>query len=158
YSLVSKLNLSLYFETGDESLLPHVKPGDTIYIPEKEKNWLDTSKESTVRVLGAVNKPGRYAFNDNMTILDLLAEAGGPSSSAYLEKISVVNMSCCQGQARTFDLVSFSKTANIYHLPVIRAGDTIYIPSRDESLIEKARAGLRDVLQITTTLVLIGAL
>ncbi|ELP5729482.1 SLBB domain-containing protein [Vibrio vulnificus] len=158
YSLVSKLNLSLYFETGDESLLPQVKAGDTIYIPEKSKNWLDTSKESTVRVLGAVNKPGRYAFNDNMTILDLLAEAGGPSASAYLEKISVVNMSCCQGQARTFDLVNFSKTANIYHLPVIRAGDTIYIPNRDESLLEKARAGLRDVLQITTTLVLIGAL
>ncbi len=158
YAKVSKLNLSLYFETGDESILPDVRPGDTIYIPEKDKNWLDRSKESTVRVLGEVHAPGRYVFNDNMTILDLLAEAGGPSDSAYVEKISVVNMSCCQGQARVFNLVEFSKTAKIYDLPVIRAGDTIYVPHKDESFAEKARAGLRDLLQITTTIVLIGAL
>ncbi|WP_252030804.1 SLBB domain-containing protein [Vibrio sp. SCSIO 43135] len=158
YSQVSKLNLSLYFETGDESLLPKVTMGDTIYIPEKDRNWLDDSKESTVRVLGAINKPGRYSFDDNMTILDILAEAGGPSDNAYLEKISVVNMSCCQGQARTFDLINFSKTADIYQLPVIRAGDTIYIPDRRESFIEKARVGLEDILRLTTTIVLIGAL
>ncbi|MBJ6977369.1 SLBB domain-containing protein, partial [Vibrio cholerae] len=90
---------SMYFETGDESILPDVRPGDTIYIPEKNKNWLDRSKESTVRVLGEVRDPGRSVFNNNMTVLDLLAEAGGPTNSAYLEKISIVNMSCCQGQA-----------------------------------------------------------
>ncbi|MDA0147603.1 SLBB domain-containing protein [Vibrio sp. LaRot3] len=158
YSKVSKLNLSLYFETGDESLLPKVTMGDTIYIPEKDKIWLDRSKESTVRVLGAVNNPGRYVFDDNMTILDIIAEAGGPSDNAYLEKISVVNMSCCQGQARTFDLIDFSKTANIYKLPVLRAGDTIYVPDRRDSLMEKARVGLEDILRLTTTIVLIGAL
>ncbi len=158
YAEVSKLNLSLYFETGDESLLPNVTMGDTIYIPEKNKNWLDRSKESTVRILGAVNKPGRYVFNDNMTILDILAEAGGPDDNAYVEKISVVNMSCCQGQARTFNLVEFSKTANIYQLPVIRAGDTIYIPDRRDSFFEKARVGLEDILRLATTIVVIGAL
>ncbi|AXY02343.1 sugar ABC transporter substrate-binding protein [Vibrio alfacsensis] len=158
YSKVSKLNLSLYFETGDESLLPSVTTGDTIYIPEKNKNWLDRSKESTVRVLGAVNKPGRYVFDDNMTILDLLAEAGGPHEQAYLEKISVVNMSCCQSQAVTFDLVEFSKTANFRKLPVLRAGDTVYVPHQRDSFMEKARNGLDDVLKIATTIVLIGAL
>ncbi|ANS85536.1 hypothetical protein VSVS12_01769 [Vibrio scophthalmi] len=158
YSKVSKLNLSLYFETGDESLLPNVVMGDTIYIPEKDKNWLDQSKESTVRILGAVNKPGRYVFNDNMTILDVLAEAGGPNDNAYVEKISVVNMSCCQQQARTFNLIEFSKTANIYQLPVIRAGDTIFVPDRRDTFLEKARVGLEDILRLTTTIVLIGAL
>ncbi|GAA5644691.1 SLBB domain-containing protein [Vibrio proteolyticus] len=158
YAKVSKLNLSLYFETGDESLLPQVRTGDTIYIPEKNKNWLERSKESTVRVLGAVNRPGRYVFNDTMTILDILAEAGGPRDSAYLGKISVVNMSCCQGQARTFDLLEFSKTANIYQLPVLRAGDTIYVPDKSESFAEKARLTLEDILRLTTTIVLIGAL
>ncbi|MEZ8773788.1 SLBB domain-containing protein [Vibrio sp. 10N.247.310.17] len=158
YSKVSKLNLSLYFETGDESLLPNVTTGDTIYIPEKGKNWLDTPKEETVRVLGAINNPGRYVFNDNMTILDILAEAAGPTDNAYVEKITIVNMSCCQGQARTFDLVEFSKTANIYNLPELRAGDTIYIPDRRESFMEKARVGLEDILRLTTMIVLIGAL
>ena len=29
--------------------------------------WLDVPKELTVRVLGAVHKPGRYNFDDSMT-------------------------------------------------------------------------------------------
>ncbi|MCQ8140538.1 sugar ABC transporter substrate-binding protein, partial [Vibrio parahaemolyticus] len=78
---------------------------------------------------------------------DLLAETGVPTNRAYLEKISIVNISCCKGQARTFDLVKLSKTANIYDLTVIRAGDTIYIPHKDESFAEKARDGLRYILQ-----------
>jgi protein involved in polysaccharide export with SLBB domain len=158
HAQVSKLNLSMYFETGDESLLPVVVPGDTIYIPEKSKNWLDTPKETTVRVLGAVNNPGRYVFDDNMTILDLLAEAGGTSEFAYLEKISIVNLSCCQNQARIFDLIDFSKTANFRNLPVIRAGDTVYVPHEKESFAQKARNSLDDVFKIVTTIVLIGAL
>lgn len=158
YAKVSKLNLSLYFETGDENLLPDVNIGDTIFIPEKDRNWLDKPKEKTVRVLGAINKPGRYQFDDSMTILDLLAQAGGPSDSAYLEKITVVNVSCCQNQARTFDLIEFSKTANIYQLPLLRAGDTIFIPEESDSLAEKMRVGLKDILQLATTIVLIGAI
>ena len=58
---VSKLDLALYFETGDETLLPKVLPGDSIYLPEKNRPWLDEPKEDTIRVLGAVARPGRYA-------------------------------------------------------------------------------------------------
>lgn len=158
YARVSKLNLALYFETGDESLLPIVKTGDTIYIPEKDRIWVNESKESTIRVLGAINKPGRYRFNDSMTLLDLLAEAGGPSDVAYLEKISVVNHSLDEGQARTFDLVKFSRTADFRSIPVLRAGDTVYIPNKDESTMEQVRVVMKDVFQVVATIALIGAL
>jgi protein involved in polysaccharide export with SLBB domain len=158
YARVSRLNLSHYFETGDENLLPKVKRGDTIYIPEKDRNWLERSKESTIRVLGAVNQPGRYQFDDTMTILDLLAQAGGPRESAYLEKITIVNVSCCQNQARTFDLVAFSKNASLRNLPVLRAGDTVYIPDQNDSLAAKLRTGLKDIFQMATTIALLGAL
>ncbi|MBL1277895.1 MAG: SLBB domain-containing protein [Ectothiorhodospiraceae bacterium] len=158
HARVSKLNLALYFETGDEGLLPLVKTGDTIYVPEKNRIWLDQSKETTVRVLGAVNKPGRYRFNDTMTLLDLLAEAGGPSQDAYVEKITVVNLSCCRDQARSFDLAEFSRTASFADLPVLRVGDTVYIPSKEESTLAKMRAGLNDVFQITALSALLGFL
>jgi len=158
HAQVSKLNLALYFETGDESLLPPVKTGDTIYVPEKNRIWLDQPKESTVRVLGAVNKPGRYRFNDTMTLLDLLAEAGGPSTEAYVEKITVVNLSCCRDQARSFDLAEFSRTAAIENLPVLRAGDTVYVPSKDQSTLAKMRSGLNDLFQMTALAALLGFL
>ena len=156
HARVSKLNLALYFETGDENLLPEVSMGDTIFVPEKDRLWLDQSKESTVRVLGAINNPGRYRFDDTMTLLDLLAEAGGPSKEAYVQKISVVNMSCCRDQARSFDLAGFSKTAAISDLPLLRAGDTVYIPNKSDSTAVKLRSGLNDVFQITALAVLLG--
>ncbi len=90
---MSKVNLARYFETGDDKLLPRVKPGDVIFIPDRNREWLDNPKESTVRVIGAVGKPGRYRFTDDMTLLDLLAEAGGPTDNALQSKIVVINVS-----------------------------------------------------------------
>ena len=148
HAQVSKLNLSLFFEIGDDSLLPQVKTGDIIYVPARNRIWLDNPKEETVRVLGAVNKPGRYAFNDSMTLLDLLAEAGGTSANALNEKITVANLSCCGNQARTFDLVAFSRTGSYTEIPVLRAGDTVYVPDKSESTMMKIREGLKDILSV----------
>jgi protein involved in polysaccharide export with SLBB domain len=144
---VSKLNLALYFETGDDNLIPAIKTGDTIYIPEKDRIWLDQSKETTVRVLGAINRPGRYRFDDTMTLLDILAEAGGATPDAHIQNITVVNLSCCKDQARTFNLSEFSKTGAFQDLPVLRAGDTVYIPNKSESNYAKFRDGLTTILQ-----------
>ncbi len=113
-SKVTQVNLAQYFATGDDKLLPRVKTGDVIFIPDRaNKEWFDDSKESTVRVLGAVARPGRYRFDNSMTLLDLLAEAGGPTSDAYQQKIVVVNLGCCREQARIFDLIQFAKTGDI---------------------------------------------
>ena len=155
---VSRVNLALYFETGDEHLLPEITTGDTIYLPEQNRHWLEKPKEVTVRVLGSVNKPGRYSFDDNMTILDLLAEAGGTSESAYIEKITVINLSCCRDQARVFDLATFAKTADFNQLPVIRAGDTVYVPGQGESTLSKIRTGLHDTFEVISLAALLGFL
>ncbi|MGL4418645.1 MAG: polysaccharide biosynthesis/export family protein, partial [Plesiomonas shigelloides] len=154
---VSKLDLSVYFETGDESLLPKVVTGDSIYIPEKDRLWLDTSKESTVRIMGAIGKPGRYRFNESMTLLDLLAEAGGPTSSAYVQKIIVANLSESgkNDQARTFDLLSFMQQPDYSRLPILRAGDTVYIPDTKDSNWSIFMDGMRDVFTMLSVVTLL---
>ncbi len=153
---MSKLNLALYFETGDEHLLPDIKMGDSIYIPEKNRLWVDQPKEATVRVLGEVHKPGRYRYSDDMTILDLLAEAGGPNSNALITKIAIINMSCCKNKTRTFNLKKFSRTAKLKDLPLLREGDTIYIPNRNDGRGEKFRKGLGDIFRIVSFTLLLG--
>ena len=156
YAKVSKVDLALYFETGDESILPKVLPGDSIYIPQKDRGWLDQAPAQTIRVLGAVGRPGRYTFDDKMTILDLLAEAGGTAGGALVEKITIVNLSCCANQARIFDLTEFSKTADFTKLPVLRAGDTVYVPNQSDSLLAKGRLLLNDIFQLASLSSLLG--
>ncbi len=130
---VSKLNLLQYFETGDDSLLPSVKTGDTIFFSSRKRKWVEKYPEDTVRIMGSVFKSGRYEFTNNMTILDLIAEAGGPKETAYIEKILIVNSSCCESRASTFDLVDFMKDPDASRLPVLRAGDTVFIPELSQS-------------------------
>lgn len=158
HAKVTKLNLSLYFQTGDESLLPVVVPGDVIYLPKQEGNWLDNPAERVVRLMGSVNKPGRYTFNNQMSILDLLAEAGGPSDEAYIERIMIVNTSCCGDQAQTFNLRDYVIDPGNYPLPLLRPGDTVYVPNRSDSIGEQWRQGLRDVLGLFTLIALGAAL
>lgn len=154
YSMVSPLNLARYFETGDESILPKVVPGDTIYIPEKNRQWLDEPASETIRVLGAVNRPGRYRFSDDMTLLDILAEAGGTNNNAYIERITVVNPGCCGDNASSFNLLEFAKTGDYRALPVLRAGDTVFVPEKSESFSNT----FQDAMQLILGIALLGTL
>ena len=153
---ITKLDLTAYFSSGDDRLLPDVQPGDVIYFPDKSADWLNLGKEQTVRVLGSINKPGRYKFNDTMTVLDLLAEAGGPTADAYQEKIVVVNFARGQDQAETFNLVHFAKTGNFQELPVLRAGDTVYVPNQTQSDWQQFMGGVRDTVSLLSIFALIG--
>ena len=129
---------------------------DVIYVPSLNKEWLQKPKERVVRVLGAVNNPGRYTFNDSMTILDLLAEAGGPTSVALQDRISVVNRIDGEMHARRFNLVSFAKSGDFTALPVIRAGDTLYVPSQTQSAWYQFLDGLKDLVTVVSFAVLVG--
>ncbi|RED43800.1 SLBB domain-containing protein [Aestuariispira insulae] len=157
-SRVTPLNLSLYFETGDETLLPRVLPGDVIYVPSRNRDWTEVPSGQMVRVIGSVGSPGRYKFDDSMTILDLLAEAGGPSADAWAEKIVVVNLVEGEPKAQAFDLVNFARQGDFGSLPVIRAGDTVYVPSIEQSDWKIFMNGVRDVVSITSVFALLGGL
>ncbi len=156
---IVKVDLNAYFNSGDERLLPELDPGDLIFIPERGADYLTQSKESTIRVLGSVARPGRYRFNDSMTLLDLLAEAGGPTPDAYQEKIVVINFTRDdQDRARTFNLVQFAKTGNFRDIPVLRAGDTVYIPNISQSDFRMLIDGVKDVVSVLSVFALIGRL
>lgn len=160
-SKVSTLDLGLYFETGDESLLPIVKSGDTIYVPERDRQWIDNKKEQTVRIIGAVVKPGRYKFSSNMTILDILAESGGPTQAAYLEKIMVINISKSKAEenvSRVFDLESFIEHPDFTKLPLVRLGDTIFVPDVSQSNWNVFMANVKDMLSIVSLVAIAGGL
>lgn len=72
-------------------------PGDVIFIPEKidfnEKSWLKVTNDRAIKIIGAVNNPGRFEWNDTMSFMDLLAHAGGPKQQTNLSNIRIVRES-----------------------------------------------------------------
>jgi len=160
-SKVTTLDLGLYFETGDETLIPIVKAGDTIYVPERDKPWIDNKKEKTVRIIGAVDKPGRYQFSADMTILDILAESGGPTQTADLEKILVVNISTSRSDENIsvlFNLENFVENPDFNTLPLVRVGDTIFVPDTSQSNWNVFMDNVKDMVSIVSLVAIIGGL
>jgi protein involved in polysaccharide export with SLBB domain len=146
---VSRVNLSQYFDTGDERLLPDIKPGDVVYVPDRNGNWLEKGAQTTVRVLGSVGHPGRFPYNQSMTLLDLLAEAGGPNQGSYQSRIIVLNV-LDDGTARStrFDLPAFARSGDYRRLPLVRPGDTVYVPGLEQSDWHNFFDNTKDIVSI----------
>jgi len=51
-----------------------LEPGDKIYIYKADVNKV---VNKSVKIEGEVRKPGQYPLNSNMTVMDLIIQAGG---------------------------------------------------------------------------------
>lgn len=157
-SQVITVNLARYFATGDETLLPKVRNGDVIYVPDRNKDYLDQPASQVVRIMGAINRPGRYPFGDSVTLLDLLTEAGGPSADALQDRIVVVQLSGHRKQARVFSLIDFVKTGDIERVPLLRGGDLVYVPRVGDNTWKKALDEFRETTSLFSILALVRAM
>ena len=127
---VENFDLQAYTEGLARTEQPAIRPGDAIFVPEKtdmnEKSWLKVAPNRAVMVIGQVMQPGRFEWSDEMSLLDLLAHAGGPTSQADIADVRIVPPG---GKAQSFDLEAFvTEGGEVNALPVIRAGFTIMVP------------------------------
>lgn len=70
---------------GDLRLNIRLQRNDLIYIPD--------AFDTPVYVLGEVNAPGVYRLTPQMSFLDALSQAGGPTRDANLQRIHVIRPS-----------------------------------------------------------------
>ena len=82
-----------------------LRPGDEIRIYPATVRRLE---ERFVRISGAVQDTGRYAYRDNMTLKDLLLQANGFAEGASLREVTVTRMVETRGadgpRARTLEV------------------------------------------------------
>lgn len=103
---------------GDLGYNIRMKKGDIVFIPD--------SSETAVYVLGAVPKPGSYRLTPSMTVLDVLAQAGGPTLDAAPEKIGIYRASSRQTQILDFsELIGPNRKVNY----ALEDGDVLYVPT-----------------------------
>ena len=102
---------------GDINYNVRMKKGDIVFIPD--------SSDTSVYVLGSVLKPGAYRLTPRMTLLDVLAQAGGPNEDAAPEQIGVYRAGSQQVEVIAFkDLVDVSRRVNY----ALEDGDVVFIP------------------------------
>jgi polysaccharide export outer membrane protein len=75
------VDLKHLLNRGDLAYNIRLKPDDLIYIPD--------SNDTLMYVMGAVQKPGGYRLTPDMSVMDALAQAGGPNEDANDDEISL---------------------------------------------------------------------
>jgi protein involved in polysaccharide export with SLBB domain len=79
-----ELNLEALAHRGDMSQNRQLRAGDTLLIPRIQDE---------VYVFGAVARPGVHPIHEGDTVIDVLADAGGPVSGANVKKIALIRRS-----------------------------------------------------------------
>lgn len=104
--------------TGDLAYNIRMKKGDIVFIPD--------SSDTSIYVLGSVAKPGSYRLTPRMTVLDALAQAGGPNEDAAPEQIGVYRAGAKRVEIIRFsDLIAPDRTINY----TLEDSDVLFVPT-----------------------------
>jgi polysaccharide export outer membrane protein len=102
---------------GDPAYNIRLRPNDLVYIPD--------SNDTSVYVLGAVFKPGAYRLTPDMSVLDALAQAGGPNEDGALPEMMLYRASQNASERIPLGaLVGAGRNRNF----ALEEGDMIYVP------------------------------
>ncbi len=74
---------------GDDRSGMLLEPFDQVRIYPAE---VEVIREQFVEISGAVKEPGRYPLGENMTVQDVILQAGGVVEGAYTESVEVTRM------------------------------------------------------------------
>jgi polysaccharide export outer membrane protein len=96
-----------------------LQPNDVVYVPYNVDN--------VVYVMGQVAKPGAYPVSPNMSVVQALAQAGGPTDNASTGKVSLARPS--QNLEKDIDLDNLVKGDGATNYSV-EPGDIVYVPKR----------------------------
>ncbi|MEK7399555.1 MAG: SLBB domain-containing protein [Candidatus Poribacteria bacterium] len=140
---VEVVDVKQYLVSGNKDSNPLLTKGDTIFVPMAEGAKKISSIHSaffpTIRVsiIGEVAKPDIYQVSASVNILDILKLAGGHTSQADLEKVTLIREidGPNNKQQQKIDLKKVLTEGEFSLLPKLSDGDTIFIPRKSDRAI-----------------------
>lgn len=113
------VDLQRLLNRGDLAYNIRLKPNDLVYIPD--------SFDTLIYVMGEVARPGAYRLTPDMSLMDALSQAGGPSEDADENDIALYRPgSQATEKAPMKSLLTADKKVNY----ALQEGDVIYVPKK----------------------------
>jgi protein involved in polysaccharide export with SLBB domain len=131
------LNSLILQSTQGKANIPKVQNGDSVYVAfVKKEGYEKQGPKKMIRIFGAVKKPGIYEASPDMNVIDVFSLADGQTYDADLKK---VNIARANGKFELLDLQEYfdAKDPDPTKLPIIDAGDTVYVHYLQHLDIEK---------------------
>jgi protein involved in polysaccharide export with SLBB domain len=115
-------NLKSFLQSGNIENMPRLKPGETVIV-------LSQKGTHKVKIIGAVNKPGFFDYEEGLTVFDLLYLAGGPAEHADLSHIRRVFERNGKSMDEIINLQSYIDRGEMSNVPEVNEGDMVIIYS-----------------------------
>jgi polysaccharide export outer membrane protein len=134
---VEIVNVSAMITSGNIDELPEIRIDDTIEIPRNFAGLptgaiSDSPDQKKIfYVIGEVNTPGVQNLDRGLDLLEAIAMAGGPLSSADLKNVSVITKDRLGTQISQVDLNRYSQEAS-FNRYIIMPEDVIFLPPGDD--------------------------
>lgn len=82
-----------------------------------------------VSVMGAVNRQGNYPALRELSLIEVLGDAGGTAANADLRRIKIFRRGATT-DAITVDLMRYLRNGDIQYIPKVGPGDTVFVPKQ----------------------------
>jgi len=102
------------------NLNARLQNGDVIFIPQSE--------DQIAFVLGEVRNPGVVPLRSQLTLMDAVMTAGGPTKGANMRDIFLVRQIDNKGVVERINFKELVGHANFSKNYILKAGDLIYLP------------------------------
>ncbi len=110
--------------------------------PRVTVSHIEMSKR--ISVVGAVTKQDNYPVLTDISLIEIIAQAGGPTSDADLRHVKIFR----NGNRRDYievDLSTHLENGDLEDLPKVRPGDTVFVP-REDNLFRDLAGFAQDIL------------
>jgi polysaccharide export outer membrane protein len=89
---------------------------------------------NVIFVAGEVRFPGKYSFPEtSVNLWEAIREAGGPTPTASLSGVRVVQDRSRGGTSQLIDVQTAIEAGTVQTLPILRPGDTVIVPGSQEA-------------------------
>ncbi|MCX6973762.1 MAG: SLBB domain-containing protein [Verrucomicrobia bacterium] len=118
--LVMRIDLKELLEKGNMRLNARLQNGDVIFIPQ--------SDDQLAYVMGEVKSPGVVPLRSELSLLDAIMNAGGPTKTASLRDIFLIRRTQGNGVVERISFQNLVGKADYRRNYTLCDGDMIYVP------------------------------
>ncbi len=138
--LVIWVDLRELLHNGNMALNARIKNNDVIFIPE--------SQDELLYVMGEVHNPGAFQLSPQMTYLDAVMMAGGPTKEANLKKTYILRFDGQTQATKEINLEAMVKDGSLHNNVQLQDNDVIFVAERGISKFNYALNQVLPFLQV----------
>lgn len=116
------IDLTRLFFADSLIITPNVADGDMVIVPRLNSN-------TSVRVYGAVQKPGEVYVNKSDNLYDVILRAGGFGDNADTRRVRILTRDGRISSSHQYDVLDYIDDGRTESLPLMFPGDVVIVPN-----------------------------